>query len=296
MCRSKSTPVLSLLGPGIRCAIGQANAPFDTDGRWITSGSSRVATHALKRGPSHVIRLKLWEPTIRQTANTFDHRFDPRSSSTEPQVNGTLNRQWVEASVANMVPATMEIDYFLRPQRPHHGNLFLRALATIVEILTQSLIFRRVPANPHAQAQAPTAQHVHFRRLLRHQRGLPLAQNDDGGHQLDTLRHGREVSVEDKRLVKHVVLRIRPLPPRVMCRVHAQDMIKDNHVFVAYALSSLHEIAHRLGISTYFSLWENHAELHRCAPLVVSAPAGIETCTTLWSPLPSGQKHSSRER
>src|SRR5262249_38611340 len=270
-----------------------ANTPFDTDGRWITSGSPRVVTHALKRGPSHIIRLKLWEPTIRQTANTFDHRFYPRSPPTEPQGNGTLNRQSVEASGANTVPTPMEIGCFLCPQRPHHGNLFLRALATIVEILTQSLIFRRVPANPHAQAQAPTAQHVHFRGLLRYQRRLPLAQNDDGGHQLDTLRHGREVAVEDKGLVKHIVLRIRSLPPRVMCRVHAQDMIEDNHVFVAYALSSLNEITYCFGISTYFSLWENHAELHRCAPLIVSTPCG--PVATLWSPLPSGQKHSSRE-
>jgi hypothetical protein len=44
-----------------------------------------------------------------------------------------------------------------------------------------------------------------------------------------------------------------------MRRVHAQDMIKDNHVFVTYALSSLYEITHRLGISPYFSLWKNHA-------------------------------------
>jgi hypothetical protein len=36
-------------------------------------------------------------------------------------------------------------------------------------------------------------------------------------------------------------------------------MVKDNHVFIAYTLSSLHEIAYRLGISTYFGLWENYA-------------------------------------
>src|SRR5215813_10826906 len=151
MCRSKSTPVLSLLGPSIWCAIGQANAPFDTDGRWITSGSPRVATHAFKRGPSHVIRRKLREPAIRQTSNAFDHRFDPRPPTTKPQGNGTLDRQRIEASVANVVPAPMEIDHVLRPQRPHHGNLFLRALAPIMEILTQSLILHRVPANPNPQ-------------------------------------------------------------------------------------------------------------------------------------------------
>src|SRR5438132_1334696 len=175
MRRAESTPVLSLMRPGIRRAIGDANAPFDADAGWITSSSPCVVAHALKRGPPLVIRRKLREPAIRQTANTCDHRFDTRSPTTKPQGNGTLDRQRVEASVANVVPAPVEIDYFLRPQRPHHGNLFLRALATIVEILTQSLIFCRVPANANAQAQAPTAQYIDFRRLFRHQRRLPLA-------------------------------------------------------------------------------------------------------------------------
>src|SRR5262249_19178560 len=283
MRRSESTPVLCLLRPGIRCAIGYANTPFDADSSWITSGSPRVAPHALQRGPPHVIRLKLREPAIRQTSNAFDHSFDPRSPTTKPQRNGTLDRQRVEASVANVVPAPMEIDHFLRPQRPHHGNLFLRALATIVEILTQSLILHRVPANPNPQAQAPTAQHIDFRSLLRYQRRFPLPQNDDRGYQLDALGHSRQVPVEYKGLMKHIVLRIRPLPPLVMRGVHSQDMIKDNHVFVAYALSSLHEITHCLRISAYFGLWENHAKLHRFAPLVVPEPCGQEAFPPLWS-------------
>src|SRR5215467_859816 len=118
MRRSESTPVLSLLRPGIRRAIGDANAPFDTDAGWITSSSPRIATHALKCGPPLVIRRKLREPAIRQTSNAFDHRFDPRSPTTQPQRNRTLDRQRVEAGVANMVPAPVEIDHFLRPQRP----------------------------------------------------------------------------------------------------------------------------------------------------------------------------------
>src|SRR5262245_60749346 len=116
MRRSESTPVLSLLRPGIRCAVGYANAPFDADASWITSGSPRVATHALQRGPPLVIRRKLWEPAIRQTSNAFDYRFDPRAATTKPQGNGTLDWQRVEASMANVVPASMEIDHVLRPQ------------------------------------------------------------------------------------------------------------------------------------------------------------------------------------
>src|SRR5262245_17362073 len=272
MRRSEGTPVLSLLCPGIWCAVGYANAPFDADAGWITSGSPRIATHALKRGSPHIIRRKLREPAIRQTSNAFDHRFYTGSPTTKPQGNRTLDRQRVEASVANMVPAPMEIDHVLRPQGPHHGNLFLRALAAIVEILTQSLIFRRVPTNPNSQAQASTAQHIDFCRLLCYQRRLPLAQNNDRRYQLDALGHSRQVPVEYKGLMKHIVLRIRPLPPLVMRGVHSQDMIKDYHVFIAYALSGLHEIAYRLGISPYFGLWENDAQLHRFAPLVVSAP------------------------
>src|SRR5215510_6423502 len=114
-------------------------------------------------------------------------------------------------------------------------------------------------------------------------RRLPLAQNDDRGYQLDALGHSRQVPVEHKGLMKHIMLRIRPLPSLVMRGVHSQDMIKDNHVFVAYALSSLHEITHCLRISAYFGLWENHAKLHRFAPLVVPEPCGPEAFPTLWS-------------
>src|SRR5215475_13634524 len=105
MRRSEGTPVLSLLGPGIRCAIGYANAPFDADAGWITSSSPRVAAHALKRGPPLVIWRKLREPAIRQTSNAFDHSFYTGPPTTKPQGNGTLDRQRVKASVANMVPA-----------------------------------------------------------------------------------------------------------------------------------------------------------------------------------------------
>src|SRR5438094_1017990 len=76
MRRSESTPVLSLLRPGIRCAIGYANAPFDADGSWVAPGRSRVAAHTLKRGPPLVIRRKLREPAIRQPSNARDHRLD----------------------------------------------------------------------------------------------------------------------------------------------------------------------------------------------------------------------------
>jgi hypothetical protein len=50
--------------------------------------------------------------------------------------------------------------------------------------------------------------------------------------------------------------------------VRPEDMVKDNHMFVAHAFSGLHKIAHRGGIGANFGLWENHAQLHGFAPLV----------------------------
>src|SRR5262245_30147253 len=105
--------------------------------------------------------------------------------------------------MADMVPAAVEIDNFLRPQRPHDGYLFLRALATVAEILAQSLIFYSVPANTHPQPQAPTAQHVNLCGLLGHQRRLPLAQNDNRGDQFEALRARGQIAVEYKWLMKH---------------------------------------------------------------------------------------------
>jgi hypothetical protein len=68
--------------------------------------------------------------------------------------------------------------------------------------------------------------------------------------------------------MKHIVVVVRPLPPLVMSSVRPEDMVKDNHMFVAHAFSGLHKIAHCRGIGANFGLWENHAQLHGFAPLV----------------------------
>ena len=56
MCRPEGTPVLGLLRPGIRRAIGQANAPFNTDRGRIPPSRPCIATHALNGRTSYGIR------------------------------------------------------------------------------------------------------------------------------------------------------------------------------------------------------------------------------------------------
>src|SRR5258706_79689 len=140
MCGSDHAPVLRLPGPGSRGAIGHTDPALNTDRCRVASHRPRIATHPLNRGPSSSIRWKLRKPAIAQTSNALDHRLDPWSTTAEPHGNGTLDRQRVESRVADVVPASMEIDHVLGPQSPQHGKLFFRAFATIMEILAERFV------------------------------------------------------------------------------------------------------------------------------------------------------------
>src|SRR5262249_24738478 len=75
------------------------------------------------------------------------------------------------------------------------------AAAPRVEILVEGLVLDVVPADAHAEAQAPASQHVHSRGLLGHQRGLALGQDHDAGDQLELLGTGAQEPEQTEHLV-----------------------------------------------------------------------------------------------
>ena len=167
--------------------------------------------------------------------------------------------------MGDVVPAAVEVDDLLGPQSPQHRELFLTAFAAVVKILVQGLVFHGVPADAHAQAQPSAAEHVYGRRLLGHQRRLPLTQNDDRRHQFQLLGNGGEIAVEHEGLVKHIALCVGAFPIPVVCRVGAQDVVKDDHVGVTQFLGRLGEIAYGFRVGADLGLRENDTELH-CFP------------------------------
>ena len=75
------------------------------------------------------------------------------------------------------MPPALEIDVRLRPQRPHHFDLFLRAAAAVVKILVEPGELDLVPTDPDAEPEAPARQHVETRGLLGDEHGLALRQD-----------------------------------------------------------------------------------------------------------------------
>jgi hypothetical protein len=73
-----------------------------------------------------------------------------------------------------LVPTAFEVDYLLSPQGPQEGNLLFTAPSPVVEVLAQSFVFHVVPADADTQPQAASTEHIHLRRLLGDQSGLPL--------------------------------------------------------------------------------------------------------------------------
>ena len=84
-----------------------------------------------------------------------------------------------------LVVRALEGHHRLGPELAHDRDLLADAAAAGVEVLVQRLVLDVVPADAHAQAQAPAGEDVDRRGLLGHQRGLALRQDDDAGHQLE---------------------------------------------------------------------------------------------------------------
>ncbi len=90
VCRTERPPVLGLLCPCVRCAIGDAHPPFDTDAGRVTPSRPGIPVHPLQRRSSHSVWGKLWEPAVRETSNALNHRLNTWPAPTEPQGNGAL--------------------------------------------------------------------------------------------------------------------------------------------------------------------------------------------------------------
>src|SRR5262245_59934707 len=105
-------PGLSRLGPQVGIAPGEADAPFDADRRWITTRLARILSHAVQRVFSGLIGRELREPAVGQAPHALDHSLGPAA---QPEGNGTLNGEGVEAGIGDLVPATLEVHHLLGP-------------------------------------------------------------------------------------------------------------------------------------------------------------------------------------
>src|SRR5919202_1723059 len=201
---------------------------------------------------------------------------------TQPDRNGALYRQRIDARRLNVMPAAVEGHRFLREEGAQHGNLLLTALATIPEVFVQRLVFDRIPPDADAEAEPSPAQDVDLRRLLGDQDGLALREDQDAGDKLQTLREAREVPKQHQRLMEEAAIGVRATPVTVMRGVGPDDMIEGQKVRVAERLRRLRIVPDRDRVCGDLRLWKDDANTH---VLPSSVGIGISSTPVVGEPM-----------
>src|SRR5262245_2360589 len=163
-----------------------------------------------------------------------------------------------------MMVRALEVDDGLGPELSHDLDLLTDAPASRMEILVEGLVLDVVPADAHAEAQAPASQHVHRRSLLGHQRSLTLRQDHDARDQLQLLRAGAEEAEQDEHLMERTLVGIRRRAAELVesLELAAQHVVEDEQMMVAGALGGLRIVADHGGIRSALRLRKYHSELH----------------------------------
>src|ERR1700733_481030 len=163
----------------------------------------------------------------------------------------------------------------LGPQRLHHLDLLLRAPASIAKVLVEAEEFHLVPTDADAETETPTAQHGQRRRLLRHQHGLPLWQDQDAGGEAKLAGAACKEAEQHERIVEQILRCVATeIPVRPRCRVHPQHMVGRFQKVVAHSFNRLRIVAHHGGIAADVAKRNECAEFHLPAPyLSASSPA-----------------------
>src|SRR5437879_1162259 len=150
------------------------------------------------------------------------------------------------------------------PHRPHDGDLLADAAAPGVKVLVQGLVLDMVPADAHAEAQAPAGENVHRSSLLGHEGRLPLGQDDDAGDELEASRAGPKVTEENEDFVEGTLVGVRRTATELVEAFQrtAEHVVEDEQVVVASGLNSLGIVADDRGVRADLRLGKHHAEFH----------------------------------
>jgi len=197
---------------------------------------------------------------VRDKSGALD---DHPALPSHPDGNGAPKGQGIDPRIGDAVPLPFERHELFRPQRTHERDLFLDALAPVLEILSERLEFDRIPPDSDSQAEPASRKHVHRRGLFRHQRGLPLRKNHDARDQLDAPGDGGQEPEQDEGLVKHVPVRVWALPTAGPLGVRSQHVIEREDVRVAHGLHSLRVVANHRRVLSDLYLREDDADVHR---------------------------------
>ena len=129
------------------------------------------------------------------------------------------------------------------------------------KFLPERFVFDGIPAQPDTEAKATAGEEVDFGRLLCREHGLPLGQDDDASHQLET-RDGGDIAEQHKRLMKRRVHVVGSGPILVDRGIRAYHVVVREQVGVAELLDAVGVGPNRADVATEFSLGKDHAYPH----------------------------------
>src|SRR6267143_2512018 len=243
---------------------GVRPAPIVFTERWVAPRSrhSRARfAHAVEGVARLVTGLKLGEPAVGDLGDPLEHGL---GHAAHPYRNGALDGERVDASSVEVMIRALESHHRLGPELPHDGDLLADAAAPRVKVLVQGLVLDMVPADAHAEAQAPAGEDVHRRSLLGHEGSLPLGQDDDAGDELEAPRARAQVTEQNEDLVEGALVGVRrAATERVEAlRLAAQHVVEDEQVVVTGTLGRLGVVADDRGVRADLRLGKYHAEFH----------------------------------
>src|SRR5690349_1276652 len=99
-----------------------------------------------------------------------------------------------------MVPAAVKRHRRSSPEGTEDLDLFLHASTARVKVRPESLVLDIVPSHANAEPQAASTQHIDLRRLLGHEGGLALREDQDSRHQFNPASARGEMAEQHERL------------------------------------------------------------------------------------------------
>ena len=256
---SQRAPRFHALAPFVSLESGDTDPWIDAEVFAIAAGFLQKLLQLVDELFSVVWFLSRWHPAIAEPSGAPECRL---SRTTEPDRDGTLNRQWIQAGIGDDVVSAAERDERLSPKLSQYLDLLFDAPPARFEILAERVVLDIVPSKADSQAQASATEDVNFCGLLRDQHCLPLRQDDDACCQLKLRRHACEKTEEHHRFVKRMFVGVGAGEFRLAVRVRAQHVIVDKQIIIAESLGSLRVVLDRLRIVAKFDLRKHNTVTH----------------------------------
>ena len=264
MGAAEVAPAGSVVVPALRIAAAELRLGLDAEPVPRQAGGLPMAAQRGNGGSGLLVRPAEGKPAFANRRAAFEER---RGAAAEPNGDG---RAWArqDAGLGHRVEAAAVGEAVRRPELAEQLHLFRLASPARRERHAERLVFHFVPAAADAEPKAVAGEDRQFRRLLRHQRGLALGQDEHAGGELDARGDRGHEREHRERFVKRHVLVVGATPAAGPVGIRAKHMVVDQHVLRPKRFRAFGVGLDGPGIGADFMVREYDAELHAVTSVV----------------------------